>query len=345
MKKAKLTALITSTILLMTSCTNITARKAIEEGKLSMADSDYTAALNYFQLAKNEGCTDSELDEIILIIEKYTEAEKAFSGVDMDGTREALETIPKSYKDYSIASDIDVLQEKLKTKSATMSDIDSQISSIKKMIADGNYEDAAANIKELYSKDITNYQRTQIDQLKTTIESAQEKIDEASSKKEVVYVAPNPPKNAAPATSSNTNVVATYYVVNCKQNITLRTAPSTSASEITKIPLGQAVGYIENAGNGFYKINYDGTVGYSLASYLSPTKPRSGSTLSVSTAQVVNAKEYITLRSAPSTSASEVTKIPAGAYVRYLGTASNGFYHIEYNGMTGYGLQSYLAIR
>ncbi|MGN1201893.1 MAG: SH3 domain-containing protein [Eubacterium sp.] len=345
MKKTKLIVLIASTILLLSSCTSSTAKKAIEEGKLSMANSDYTAALNYFQLAKNEGCTDSELDEMILIVEKYTEAEKAFNEIDMDGTREALEAIPESYKNYSIASDIDVLQEQLNTKSAIMSDIDSQISGTKKMIADGDYESAAANIKELYSKDITNYQRTQIDQLKTTIESAQEKIDEASSQKEVVYVAPNPPKNPVPATSSNTNVVATYYVVNCKQSITLRTSPSTSASEITQIPLGQAVGYIENAGNGFYKINYDGAVGYSLASYLSPTKQSSGSSSSGSTAQVVNAKEYITLRSAPSTSASEITKIPAGAYVKYLGNASNGFYHIEYNGMTGYGLQSYLEIK
>lgn len=343
MKKIKLIILIASTLLLLSSCASSTAKKAIEEGKLSMANSDYTAALNYFQLAKNEGYTDSELDEMILIVEKYTEAESAFNEVDMDGTREALESIPESYKNYSIASDIDVLHEKLNTKSATMSDIDSQISCTKKMIAEGDYASAAANIKEIYSKDITNYQRTQIDQLKTTIESAQEKIDAASSQKEVVYVAPNPPRNSVPAKASNTNVVATYYVVNCNQSITLRTSPSTSASEITQIPLGQAVGYIENAGNGFYKINYDGAVGYSLASYLSPTKQSSNS--STSTAQVVNAKEYITLRSAPSTSASEITKIPAGAYVRYLGTASNGFYHIEYNGMTGYGLQSYLALR
>ncbi|MDD6762736.1 MAG: M14 family zinc carboxypeptidase [Clostridiales bacterium] len=146
-----------------------------------MANSDYTAALNYFQLAKNEGYTDSELDEMILIVEKYTEAESAFNEVDMDGTREALESIPESYKNYSIASDID--------------------------------------------------------QLKTTIESAQEKIDAASSQKEAVYVAPNPPRNSVPAKASNTNVVATYYVVNCNQSITLRT----SASEITKIPAGAYV--------------------------------------------------------------------------------------------------------
>ena len=48
----------------------------------------------------------------------------------------------------------------------------------------------------------------------------------------------------------------TYYVVNCKQSITLRTSPSTSASEICQIPLGSAVSYISTASNGFYFISY-----------------------------------------------------------------------------------------
>lgn len=137
----------------------------------------------------------------------------------------------------------------------------------------------------------------------------------------------------------NNNIVKTYFVAYCNEYITLRSAPSTSASELAKIPLGQAVGYIETADNGFYKISYDGKIGYALASYLSQ-----GEQSTAKTAKVVNAKEFITLRSSPSTSASEITKIPAGAYVTYIGPAENGFYEIEYNGLRGYGLQSYLEI-
>lgn len=68
----------------------------------------------------------------------------------------------------------------------------------------------------------------------------------------------------------NRNVIATYFVVNCREWITLRDIPSVYGESLARIPLGQAVGFIENVGNGFYKINYDGLVGYSLAQYLSP---------------------------------------------------------------------------
>ena len=61
----------------------------------------------------------------------------------------------------------------------------------------------------------------------------------------------------------------TMYVVNCNEFITLRTSDSTSAGEICKIPLGAAVSYVSTAGNGFYKITYNGYTGYALASYLS----------------------------------------------------------------------------
>ena len=62
----------------------------------------------------------------------------------------------------------------------------------------------------------------------------------------------------------------TYRVVNCRISITLRTAPDVYADEITQIPLGAVVSFIDNVGNGFFKVNYDGLIGYALASYLEP---------------------------------------------------------------------------
>ena len=140
----------------------------------------------------------------------------------------------------------------------------------------------------------------------------------------------------------NNDVVATYFVVNCRESITLREAPSVYADEITQIPLGQAVGFIKNAGNGFYKINYDGLVGYALAQYLSPNK-NGGS--SVRYAKVVNCNDWISLRKYPDTNSVALRHIPLGAYVRYLGRANNGFYHIEYDGVSGYALQAYLELQ
>ncbi len=323
------------------ACTNSTAQKALEQSKLSMASGDYTAALNYLKLAEQEGANDSDTKEMITITENYIKAKDEFDKINMDGASEALNAIPESYKNYSIAGDVDKLRQDIADKRGVMGDVDSQIAAVKKWIAAGDYDSADANITELYSKNITNYQRKQIDELKQTLDSAKSKIDEAGKKKETVYV---------PATNSNTNVVATYYVVNCKEWITLRSIPSTSGDSLAHIPLGQAVGYIENAGNGFYKINYDGKVGYGLASYLSSSKPSTStqtysSASSGRTAQVVNCKEWITLRGTPSTSGADLAHIPLGAYVTYISSAENGFYCVEYNGQRGFALQSYLELR
>lgn len=57
-------------------------------------------------------------------------------------------------------------------------------------------------------------------------------------------------------------------VVNCKEWISLRTMPSTSADTITRIPLGERVVFAGPAENGFYQVTYQGNTGYALAEYL-----------------------------------------------------------------------------
>ncbi len=169
------------------------------------------------------------------------------------------------------------------------------------------------------------------------------------------YLSDTPGSGAPVSVAPNTGASSytTMYVVNCNEYITLRTQPDTSASEIRKIPLGEPVSYIESASNGFYKISYLGDTGYALASYLSDT-PGSGASASApnyTTMYVVNCKEYITLRTEPDTSASEIRKIPLGAAVSYINSSIsafdkvsvNGFYEISYMGDTGYALASYLS--
>ncbi|MBQ6298504.1 MAG: SH3 domain-containing protein [Selenomonadaceae bacterium] len=135
------------------------------------------------------------------------------------------------------------------------------------------------------------------------------------------------------------SIVATYFVVNCRESITLRAAPSVYARELAQIPLGQAVGFIENAPNGFCKVNYDGLIGYALAEYLAPSQESY-----TRGATVVNCRQSITLRENPSTSAYELAQIPLGARVRYLGVETNSFYKVQYRGMVGYVLKTYIAL-
>lgn len=141
-------------------------------------------------------------------------------------------------------------------------------------------------------------------------------------------------------------VLTTLYVVNCNESITLRVSDSTNAKEIKQIPLGAAVSFMENAANGFYKVSYNGSIGYALASYLSVdpydhyVAPTKAST--VWSGKVVRCNEYITLRRTPSTKGEEITKIPLGAIVTVYSGADNGFYYIDYDGFEGYALAGYI---
>lgn len=137
--------------------------------------------------------------------------------------------------------------------------------------------------------------------------------------------------------TSETEKICT--VINCNENITLRDQPSTSGTEIGKIPLGAEVTFVSIAGNGFYQIAYNGMTGYSLGSYLS-VNPYG--TENPTYMEVVNCSESITLRKTPSTKADEFCQIPLGETVQFLDTAENGFYMVSYDGYTGYALASYL---
>ena len=148
------------------------------------------------------------------------------------------------------------------------------------------------------------------------------------------------------AVVTQAQVLTTLYVVNCNESITLRVSDSTNAKEIRQIPLGAAVSFMENAANGFYKVSYNGSTGYALASYLSvdPYDHYVASTTAstVWSGKVVRCNEYITLRRTPSTKGEEIIKIPLGSIVTVYSGADNGFYYINYDGFEGYALAGYI---
>ena len=57
---------------------------------------------------------------------------------------------------------------------------------------------------------------------------------------------------------------------------------------------------------------------------------------------VVNCREWITLRSYPSTEAESLAQIPLGEWVRIRGRARDGFLAAEYDGQYGYVLAAYI---
>lgn len=59
-----------------------------------------------------------------------------------------------------------------------------------------------------------------------------------------------------------------YRVDKCREYITLRDEPRTSAREVTRVPLGATVTAFTEAENGFMYVNYMGQTGYVLERYL-----------------------------------------------------------------------------
>ena len=59
-----------------------------------------------------------------------------------------------------------------------------------------------------------------------------------------------------------------YQVVYCNEYIRLRNYPSTDADVLRRVPLGAHVRFVKDAGNGFYYVYYNGSLGYVLSFYL-----------------------------------------------------------------------------
>lgn len=68
------------------------------------------------------------------------------------------------------------------------------------------------------------------------------------------------------------------YVVNCKEYVTLRTRPDTSADAAARIPLGEQVTSY-GAEGGFDRVSYAGMAGYVLSKYLSSSPDTFGARL------------------------------------------------------------------
>lgn len=318
MKKIAVTVL--AFILMLTiGCASDTGKQAVEQCKMSIAAGDYDKAFSYLKLAQEENCTDEYTKDMSVILEKYLSARDLLAEHKISEALESFNSIPDSYKKYQIADAVEALRLEIENKQKLSGNVDEQIAAVSKWISTGDYASAKANIDELYTKDMDARQKARVDELKATIDTVQSKFG---------------------VVTGNTNVIDTYYVVNCRESITLRDSASYDGKEITQIPLGRPVGYIEDVGNGFYKINYDGLVGYSLAEYLS--KSKNGGEMR-RYARVVNCKDWITLREQPNYNSS-LARIPLGASVIYLGSTSSEFCYIEYNGMRGYVLKTYIEV-
>lgn len=150
------------------------------------------------------------------------------------------------------------------------------------------------------------------------------------------YLGPNPP-----STSSNTTITAYLYISGVNSSAYLRSTPEEiSTNIITTIPLGEAVGYIEEANSVYSRVYWNGHYGYVKTKYLSATSPYYG----YNTMYIANVPNSVYLRSSPKEDPNNIiTTIPLGTAVEYIGYANSTFTEIYWNGYYGYVKTKYLS--
>ena len=135
---------------------------------------------------------------------------------------------------------------------------------------------------------------------------------------------------------------STLYIAGCDVSITLRSEPSTSAAEISQIPVYSAVNYISSLDNGFSMVSYNGQTGYVLSDYLDTYEPQVYTGMKCT---VANCRKSITLRTSASSTAEDILQLPLGTIVDYIDSSINGFYLVNYNGIMGYAKADYLVLQ
>lgn len=129
----------------------------------------------------------------------------------------------------------------------------------------------------------------------------------------------------------------TWYIVNTDY-LSLRKGSNTQSELIRKLYPGDAVEVLDTRCNGFYYVDYNGTKGYLLPSYLEP----GASALGDEAGGLKTTTDEITLRDIPSKSGEAFAKIPKGTEVEFYCSAQDGFDLIAYQGKMGYALSEYM---
>ena len=125
-------------------------------------------------------------------------------------------------------------------------------------------------------------------------------------------------------------------------NLNLRVEASTASKIITTIPKGKTIEIIEKLNSGWYKVNYNGKIGYVSSNYVSINGSTENKPSIVTEKGVTTAN--LNLRVGSSTSSKIITTIPKGKTIEIVEKLNSGWYKVNYNGKTGYVSSSYVSI-
>ena len=139
-------------------------------------------------------------------------------------------------------------------------------------------------------------------------------------------------------------------VTNCNEWVSLRSGPGSSYAQLARVPLDALVADCYEVENGYILGDYNGQTGYISAQYLKPyqdnVEPNPGyeESARLDDMQVTNCKEWVSLRSGPSSSTRQLAKVPLGTVLTDCYQAENGYIWVKYNGQGGYISDDYLKV-
>lgn len=137
--------------------------------------------------------------------------------------------------------------------------------------------------------------------------------------------------------------------ITAKDTVNLRQAPTTDSEVVASLKNGEFLQRTAIGDKGWSRLVYNGKDVYAVSQYLTdkvnqPTTTAPTSDGFQTVEQQVTAKSETNLRSAPSTTDSEVIyTLKNGEFVTRIGIHSNGWSKLVYNGQTVYAVSSYLT--
>lgn len=119
----------------------------------------------------------------------------------------------------------------------------------------------------------------------------------------------------------------------------LRKEANTSSAILATAAKGDNVVVLEDAGNGWYKVDFQTVEGYMSASYLTVAQTAD---VTIGYGLVKTGGSSLNVRSGPGTGYDKLFSLNDGAVVTITGISS-GWYKISYNGKTGYVSSDYMV--
>lgn len=144
-------------------------------------------------------------------------------------------------------------------------------------------------------------------------------------------------QQATNASDNGAGVTGTVNIPSSWTDLSIRTGPSTNYQIVGGMPQGaKCTVYPNKTSNGWYYVNYNGIWGYASGKQINLNSSEASNTR-IGVVNIPSSWTDLSIRTGPSTGYQIVGGMPNGARCTvYPDKASNGWYYVEYNGVSGY---------